>query len=95
MDGQHVTIPYAEISYKCRVAATDLSASERIIDDSAYYKTQFEVADKYIRLELLKSYPHDSLNLAKMKTNGVKATFQGPTKVTGVLENLLKELDGE
>lgn len=91
----YVTIPYAEISYKCRVVAANLSAAEREIDDSAYYKTQFQETDKYIRLELLKSYPSNSLSLTKMKDNGVKATFQGPTKADGVLAKLLKELDEE
>lgn len=91
----YLTLPYAEISYKCRVIATNISNSERIIDDSEYYKNDEALAssDKYIRLELLKSYPRNSLTLEDLKENGVVATFQGPTKANGVLTKLLKELD--
>ena len=91
----YLTLPYAEISYKCRVIATNLSDSERIIDDSEYYKEDDALAssNKFIRLELLKSYPHNSLALKEMKEKGVVATFQGPTKANGVLASLLKELD--
>ena len=91
----YLTIPFAEISYKCRVIAADISKSERIIDDTEYYKEDDVLAssDKYIRLELLKSYPHNSLPLKEMKEKGVIATFQGPTKATGILAELLKELD--
>ena len=90
----YLTLPYAEISYKCRVIATNLSASDRIIDDSKYYKDgAIAPSDKYIRLELLKSYPRNSLTLKEMKDKGVIATFQGPTKAIGVLAGLLKDLD--
>lgn len=91
----YLTLPYAEISYKCRVIATNVSNSERIVDDSEYYKGDDALAssDKYIRLELLKSYPHNSLTLKEMKENGVVATFQGPTKAVGTLASLLKKLD--
>lgn len=91
----YLTLPYAEISFKCRVVAINISNSERIIDDSDYYKEDAALAcsDKYIRLELLKSYPHNSLTLKEMKEKGVVATFQGPTKAVGTLASLLKELD--
>lgn len=91
----YLTLPYAEISYKCRVIATNVNDPERIIDDSEYYKKDDALAHsgKYIRSELLKSYPHNSLTLKEMKEKGVVATFQGPTKATGVLAELLKELD--
>lgn len=92
----YLTLPYAEISYKCRVIATNLSASDRIINDSEYYKDgAIAPSDKYIRLELLKSYPHNSLTLKEMKDKGVIATFQGPTKAIGVLAGLLKGLDAD
>lgn len=90
----YLTLPYAEISYKCRVIATNLNDTERIIDDTEYYKEGALLSsDKYIRLELLKSYPHNSLTLKEMKEQGVVATFQGPTKANGALAALLKELD--
>ena len=90
----YLTLPYAEISYKCRVIAINVSDSERIIDDSKYYKENALISNnKYIRLELLKSYPHNSLTLKEMKDKGVVATFQGPTKAVGTLATLLKDLD--
>ena len=76
------------------VIATNVGISERIIDDSEYYKDNaIAPCGKYIRLELLKSYPHNSLTLKEMKENGVIATFQSPTKAVGILAGLLKELD--
>ena len=90
----YLTLPYAEISYKCRVIATNVGIPERIIDDSEYYKDNaIAPSGKYIRLELLKSYPHNSLTLKEMKDKGVVATFQSPTKAIGTLATLLKELD--
>lgn len=90
----YLTMPYSEISYKCRVVATDLAESDRIIDDSAYYKTNLLSNNgRYIRLELLKTYPHNSLTLKTMREQGITATFQGPTKASGTLSVLLNSLD--
>lgn len=90
----YLTVPYAEISYKCRVIAVDIEVSDRIIDDSKFYKTDYLVSEgKYIRLELLKSYPEKSLTLKKIRENGVTSTFQGPTKVGPKLFALLRDLD--
>lgn len=90
----YLTMPYSEISYKCRVVATDLAESDRIVDDSAYYKTDLLSNNgRYIRLELLKTYPHNSLTLKTMREQGITATFQGPTKASGTLSVLLNSLD--
>lgn len=90
----YLTMPYSEVSYKCRVVATDLAESDRIVDDSAYYKTDLLSKNgKYIRLELLKTYPHHSLTLKTMREHGITATFQGPTKASGTLSMLLNSLD--
>ena len=92
----YLTLPHAEIAYKCRVDAINIDFSEREIDDSMYYKTsRLAQSGKYIRLELLKSYPTGSLTLDKMKGKGVKATFQGPVKATNILLELLNDLDKE
>ena len=92
----YMTLPFAEISYKCRVLAINIEDSERTIDDSMYYKSDALASDsKYMRLELIKSYPSNSLTLKTMKESGVTATFQGPTKAVGVLLKLLRELDNK
>ena len=91
-----MTLPFAEISYKCRVLAINIEDSQRTIDDSMYYKSDVLASDsKYMRLELIKSYPSNSLTLKTMKESGVTATFQGPTKAVGVLLKLLRELDNK
>lgn len=92
----YMTLPFAEISYKCRVLAINIEDSQRTIDDSMYYKSDVLASDsKYMRLELIKSYPSNSLTLKTMKESGVTATFQGPTKAVGVLLKLLRELDNK
>lgn len=87
----YLTLPHAEISFKCRV--TEININAKTIDDTQYYKKELPVCDKYMRLDLLKTYPKGSLTLEKLKANGIKTNFQGPSKAKGTLAKLLKELD--
>lgn len=92
----YLTLPYAEIGYKCLVTAKDISPANRNVDDAQYLKSDTPIeAEKYFRMRLLASYRRGSLTWDRMRKEGVKSTFQGPTIATGVLLDVLNDLDKE
>ena len=89
----YVTSPKSQIEYKCKVVEINIPYLSKIVEDKKYYlENENEPADKYVRLELIKKFTtpltHDFL-----KSNGVNATFQGPTKVKGKLLELLNQYE--
>lgn len=90
----YLTLPHAEIAYRCSVIDINIEEANRTVDDGKFYKSnKIAGSEKYFKIRLLESYKTGSLTLEKMKAEGVKSNFQGPTVATGILLDLLKKLD--
>ena len=89
----YLSRPRMEIGYKCKVIEIGISEDKLTIDDSKYYLQDRKPHEKYMKLELLRKYDEDSLSFETMFESGVKTTFQGPVKASGVLAELLYKLD--
>lgn len=90
----YLSYPRAEIAYKCRVNEANIPSSSRKIDDSKFYKTSSVIeSEKYMRLEVLRSYPEGTLTRDMLLENGVTSNFQGPTRVRNELAEALTAID--
>lgn len=90
----YLTVPRAEIAYKCIVVETNIETDNRTIDDKKFYISDKMIgSEKYFKIKLLESYKSGSLTLEMLKSQGVKSNFQGPTIASGTLLELLKKLN--
>lgn len=90
----YLTVPRAEIAYKCIVVETNIATDNRTIDDKKFYTSDKIIgSEKYFKIKLLESYKSGSLTLEMLKSQGVKSNFQGPTIASGTLLELLKKLN--
>lgn len=89
----YLSYPRSEIGFKCLVKEVGIPFSKRKIDDAEFYKGKATPAEKYMRIQLVKSYPAGSLTRDMLLEKGVTTNFQGPTKVRKELADAISTLD--